>query len=237
MAGVAVITASALFATVRRRRMFADPRISPYEPPEQNTYIYSVWHDSLLMPLFFGRQSHTVALVGPHQDGGVLASAMQRLKIPVVRGSSSRGGAEAVHRLLAGHEGHHIVVTPDGPRGPRREMKPGVAFLSSHTGKPVVPTAFVCRRSWSVGAGWTDLAIPKPWTTVYAFAGEGIRVPAEADKQTIRHYTEKIQQEMDRLDSLATDVAAGRIDPEISLPLNDFSRTESRSVEECNRAG
>jgi lysophospholipid acyltransferase (LPLAT)-like uncharacterized protein len=208
-ARAAVAAASALFATVRRRMIYEDPETSPYRQPTHATYLFSVWHDSLLMPLFLGRQPRTVALVGMHQDGTFLKHSLAALGIPAVRGSSSRGGAEAVSQLLSNHAEDHIVVTPDGPRGPRRRMKPGIAFLASRTGKPVVATAFACRKFWSVGSGWTSLAIPRPWTTIYAMAGDGVRVPPDADKQTLRDYTARIQAEMDRLNGLVENMAAG----------------------------
>lgn len=216
LAGLAVVVGKSVFATVRRQLNYADPETCPYKLPGERTYIYSVWHDSLLMPLLLGRQPRTIALIGMHQDGAFLAHSMKMLKISAVRGSSSRGGAEAVAQLLERQADHHLVVTPDGPRGPRREMKPGVAFLASRTGKPVVPTAFACRSSWSIGTGWTDLAIPKPFTIIHAYGGEPISVPAHADKQTLRDYTQKIQDEMDRLNALAAATAAGEVVPQMS---------------------
>ena len=209
MAKAAVVAASALFATVKRKLTYADPETSPYQSSPPRTYIYSVWHDSLLIPLFLGRQPKTIALVGMHQDGAFLTHSLKALNISAVRGSSSRGGAESVSQLLASQPDHHLVVTPDGPRGPRRKMKSGVAYLASRTGRPVVPTAFACRRSWSIGSGWTDLIVPRPWTVIYAFAGNAIEVPAEANRGVLREFTEQIQDEMDRLNALAARIAAG----------------------------
>lgn len=202
------------------------PDTNPYQPSTGRTFIYSVWHDSLFMPLFLGRQPQTVALVGLHQDGTFLAHSLAALGIPAVRGSSSRGGAEAVRELLAETERKHIVVTPDGPRGPRREMKPGIAFLASRTGKAVVPTAFTCRRSWSIGSGWTDLVIPRPWTTVFAIAGEAIQVPPDADKQSLREYTQRIQQAMNDVNAAAEALAAEKSETDRSRSSARFEVTE-----------
>lgn len=208
LARMAVSAASILFASVRRQVSLAEPQASPYLQPTETTYIYSVWHDSLMMPLFLGKQPATMALVGLHQDGGFLAHSLAALGIPCVRGSSSRGGAQAVRQLLEETGHHHIVVTPDGPRGPRRTMKPGIAFMASRTGKPVVPTAFACRRFWSLGTGWTDLVVPKPWTAVVALTGDSIRVPESASRSELDQYTQQIQREMDRLNAQATEMAA-----------------------------
>lgn len=208
LARLAVCSASALFATVRKRFHFAQTNTSPYIPVTDSTFIYSVWHDSLLMPLFLGRQRSTMALVGLHNDGTFLANSLKALGISSVRGSSSRGGSQAVRQLLTQTAGHHIVVTPDGPRGPRREMKSGIAYIASRTGKPVVPTAFACRDGWSVGRGWTDLLIPKPGTTVYALTGSPISVPSDADSDTLDDFTGLIQAEMDQLNTQACALAS-----------------------------
>lgn len=210
LAGMAVVAARGLFATVRRQMHFADPKLSPYQPPSETTCVYSVWHDSLLMPLFLGRQPATMALVGRHQDGTFLANSLAALGISCVRGSSSHGGTQAVRRLLDETRGRHIVVTPDGPRGPRRTMKTGVAFLASRTGKLVVPTGFACRHAWSWGAGWTDLVVPKPGTMVVGVAGKGIFISPDASRDELNHCNSLIQNEMDRLNTHATELAAAK---------------------------
>lgn len=211
LAWLAVAAARGLFATVRRQLHYADPAQSPYLPPAETTCIYSVWHDSLLMPLFLGRQPATKALVGRHQDGTFLANSLAALGISSVRGSSSKGGAEAVRQLLNETQGSHIVLTPDGPRGPRRTMKSGVAYLASRTGKPVIPTAFACRNSWSWGAGWTDLVVPKPGTLIVAMAGEGIFIPPDATRDELEQCTLRIQAEMDRLNTQAAEMVVANV--------------------------
>lgn len=208
LARLTVIAAHMLFATTRRQLSFANPKLSPYQPIFDTTCIYSVWHDSMLMPLFLGRQPATKALVGRHRDGAFVANSLAALGITCVRGSSSNGGARAVRELLEQTQNCHIVVTPDGPRGPRRSMKVGVAYLASRTGKLVVPTAFACSHAWSWGVGWTDLVVPKPGSIVVALAGEGIFIPPDANRNELNDYSSQIQIEMDRLNSLAVTKAA-----------------------------
>jgi lysophospholipid acyltransferase (LPLAT)-like uncharacterized protein len=199
-----------LFRTVRTEFHIVQPETSPYvTPPGSERYTYCVWHDSLILPLFVGRQDHTTALVGMHRDGTFLTNSLNALGMPSVRGSSSRGGAQAVRQLLQETHDRHIVLTPDGPRGPRRTMKAGCAFVASRTGHPVVPTAFACRRSWHIGTGWTDLMIPRPFTAAYVVTGNAIPIPPDASRDELDEYTSLIQEEMDRLDSVARKLAAG----------------------------
>lgn len=187
----------------------AQPKTNPYAAPtETERYTYCVWHDSLILPLFVGRQLHTTALVGMHRDGTFLMNGLRALGIPCVRGSSSRGGTQAVRQMLQETHERHIVMTPDGPRGPRRTMKPGCAFVASRTGHPVVPTAFSCRRSWRIGTGWTDLMIPRPGTRAYVVTGQPIPIPPDASRAELDEYSALIQNEMDRLNTIACELAS-----------------------------
>lgn len=203
-----------LFLTIRKRFHLVEPEVSPYRQPGKKTFTFFVWHDSLIMPLFVGRQPATMALVGMHRDGSFLAHALQALGLPMARGSSSRGGAQAIRHLIESAEGHHIVVTPDGPRGPRREAKSGCVYIASRTSKPIVPTAFVCSRSWSIGTGWTDLVIPKPFSTVHVLTAPAIDVPCDAPRAEMAKYCERVQESMTELNERA----ARMVEPK-TLPL------------------
>jgi lysophospholipid acyltransferase (LPLAT)-like uncharacterized protein len=196
-----------LFRTVRVRFHEVDPRTNPYSgdgPP----VIFSVWHDAMLFSIFSGRHLRTVALVSKHQDGSFLARGLSMLGIGIVRGSSGASGARAMRRLIALPVDRNVVITPDGPRGPRRQAKPGIVFLASHTGRRVVPSGFAAVRSWKFPGSWTDLEIPKPFTTVYFLTGAPIDVAADASPATITAIEMQVQSEMDRLTAAAGRLAA-----------------------------
>ena len=197
-AGV-VLLCRILFRTLRIRLVAADPRTSPYLKNTTESYIYCVWHDSITFPMFAGRHVRTVALVSKHQDGSCLGIGLQMLNMGLVRGSSNHHGAPAMREMLRLPEGKHVVMTPDGPRGPRRKIKPGLVFLASRSGRAIVPTAFAASRFWSIGGNWTNLVIPKPFATAYALTGEPIEIPEGIQRDELATYEAKIQREMDRL--------------------------------------
>ncbi len=207
-----------LFRTLRFKYYLADPQTSPYQPAGSQQYLYSVWHDSMVVPTFIGRQPATVALVGRHRDGSYVSDILNSVGIRSIRGSSSRGGSEAVKQMIADSSNHHIVMTPDGPRGPRREMKSGCAFVASRTGKHVVPTAFTCRRAYYIPGSWTNLMIPYPFTTVHVLSGAPIAIPADASKGELERYTQQIQASMDQLNADADQLAAGTIQQPSTTP-------------------
>jgi lysophospholipid acyltransferase (LPLAT)-like uncharacterized protein len=118
--------------------------------------ILAFWHAQQLMvslELEY-RAIEANALISQHQDGEIIARIISRFGHRAVRGSSTRGGALALRELIRlGRSGADLVVTPDGPKGPRQVAKLGVVQLAKVTGLPIVPLAFGCSKKNSSRAG------------------------------------------------------------------------------------
>ena len=107
--------------------------------------ILAFWHvQQLMIPVGYrGIGAHV--LISQHGDGEIIARVIARFGHQAVRGSSTRGGAGALRALIKlGRAGKDLVVTPDGPKGPRQVAKVGVVQLAKATGLPIVPLAFAC---------------------------------------------------------------------------------------------
>ncbi|WP_233207142.1 MULTISPECIES: lysophospholipid acyltransferase family protein [Pirellulaceae] len=155
------------------------------------------------MPVFGGRHWCTTALTSMHRDGTFVASILGLRKIATVRGSTNRIRPAAMRELLQTVESRHLVITPDGPRGPNRTMSAGIAYLASRTGRGIVPSGFACSNCWRWKGTWSELIIPKPFSTIVLLAGSPIHVPADVDRTGLNHYVEQIQSAMNQLDSAA----------------------------------
>ena len=189
----------ALFATIRVETISTRLQVSPYAPTGNERFLYCIWHDGLVGIIFSGRCVNVSGLVSQHQDGGIVAAAMNCLGIRAIRGSSRRGGAEAVREMLAAAEDWHIAVATDGPCGPRRTVKNGILFLAANTGRAILPIAFVAENAWYPRGKWTDMAIPKPFSKVRLYAADPIYVPAGTSANELEPYRLKLQAAMDRL--------------------------------------
>jgi lysophospholipid acyltransferase (LPLAT)-like uncharacterized protein len=215
-AGIAVGLSKLLFATCRKIYIGVDDSSKlNYVPGPEDDYrfVLCVWHDELLVPTFVAPRAlrrKTCCLVSQHQDGSYLANAMALLGYSTVRGSSRRGGAQAVRQLLNDTAGKHIVITPDGPGGPRRKLKPGVVFVASQLGRRIVPSAFSATRAWRVRGSWTDLLIPMPFSTLYVAMGTSIDIPADLSRDQLHHHVELVQKRMDELSDEVEQLARGR---------------------------
>ena len=116
--------------------------------------ILAFWHaQQLMIPIGYrGTGSHV--LISQHGDGEIISRIIARFGHEAVRGSSTRGGAGALRTLIKlGRSGQDLVVTPDGPKGPRQVAKRGVVQLAKATGLPIVPLAFACSKKNSSRAG------------------------------------------------------------------------------------
>lgn len=121
---------------------------------EGKRVIIAFWHArQFMMPLTYrGTLAHI--LISQHDDGEIIARIVERFGFRAVRGSSTRGGVEALRELIRlGRSGVDLVVTPDGPNGPRQVAKMGVIQLARASRLPIIPLAFSCSKKNSSRVG------------------------------------------------------------------------------------
>lgn len=191
--------------TVRYRFRPLGENLEPNRRGLKGHYIYTFWHENLLMPAYHYGRPDIWVLISQHADGQVIAEACRHLGFRLVRGSATRGGVEAVRRMLRFGGRVHLGITPDGPRGPRRRVKAGLVYLASRTGLPIVPVGFAFRRAWRLRS-WDRFALPLPWSAVEGVMMDAIRVPPDADKEVLEEYRLRVERALE----LATEVAERR---------------------------
>ncbi len=149
--------------------------------------ILAAWHERLpLLPALWlvirrweprrGGIPRVHILVSHSRDGRFIAAILRRFAVDVAFGSSSRAGAEAMRamvRWLAA--GDHVGITPDGPRGPRREAAAGIAQLAALSGAAILPCAAQTSRRW-VLRSWDRMVIPRPFGRGVIVCGPAVRV-------------------------------------------------------------
>lgn len=120
-----------------------------------------------MLPLWYTlRRLHPAAMVSMSRDGEILAEWLASLGYAtVLRGSSSRGGAEALAGALEQLRSRTLLITPDGPRGPARAAKPGALVAALRSGVPLVVAGWSCRRVIRFGS-WDRMEAPAPFARV-----------------------------------------------------------------------
>lgn len=164
--------------------------------------IYTFWHGRLLIPTVFRRRLGARILVSRHRDGEYIAQVVKRLGQKPIRGSTRRGGSAALRALFSGEQDTDLAITPDGPRGPRYIVKPGVIFLAQKAGLPILPVGIGMSSFWQVGS-WDAFRIPKPFSHAFVKVVEPIYVPADISPEKM----EGLRQELERKLRQATEYA------------------------------
>lgn len=141
--------------------------------------LWAFWHAQILPLTYTHRDRGIVVLVSRHRDGEIISQIICRLGCGVVRGSSTRGGLRALLEMArVGREGHPLAVTPDGPKGPRHVLQPGLLHIAQRSGLPIVPLAMEAVRRTELRS-WDRFVIPHPWTRIAVAAGAPILLPDE----------------------------------------------------------
>ncbi len=132
--------------------------------------VFILWHNRLFLAAEIFRryrQGHRIyTLISASRDGSWLAAFFASVGLGAVRGSSSRNGREAATELIkALREGHDAGITPDGPRGPAYEMKPGALIVARRSGKRVVLVGADFESSARLRS-WDGFHLPLPFSRV-----------------------------------------------------------------------
>jgi len=181
----------ALGATLRLRVVGAEPLVPFWAAGRP--LIYAVWHGRILLTPWANarlrrtRGARPVAVLASRaRDGEVVARYVGRFGLDVVRGSSSRGGSAGLRGLVAAiGAGQDVAVVPDGPRGPRGRLQPGVVALASLSGAPIVPMAVACRPARQFDS-WDEFQVPLPFARCAVVFGDPRAVPRDADREQAR---------------------------------------------------
>ena len=141
-----------LHATLRIRHVNAENLTS------QKQYIIAFWHAHLLLMLHSKWRAPVVVMISRSRDGEYIARVFDHYGVESARGSSTRGGGEALREMIRdARAGKNIVFTPDGPRGPNRIVKAGLVLAAQATGLPIVPIAFAAKKKscCARGTAWS----------------------------------------------------------------------------------
>jgi lysophospholipid acyltransferase (LPLAT)-like uncharacterized protein len=140
------------------------------------------WHDrvGLLAYIYerYLRDRPAYAFISLSRDGQFIADVAARFGVKAVRGSSSRKGSRAALSAVrvARDPGADLVITPDGPRGPRHEIQPGLLRLAQTTQRPIVAVSYELGWKFRLKS-WDRFQVPLPFSTCRLVTRGPISVP------------------------------------------------------------
>lgn len=116
-------------------------------------------------------------LISPSADGDIATNMFGNQGVHIIRGSATRGGAQALREIYMKikKEGISPIVTPDGPTGPIYECKPGVAMLAQLSKAPMLPLAYAASSTWHLKS-WDRFMLPVPFARIVIGIGKPLHV-------------------------------------------------------------
>ncbi|MDE2179227.1 MAG: lysophospholipid acyltransferase family protein [candidate division NC10 bacterium] len=161
--------------------------------------IVTFWHGRLLMMPFVYPGKPGAILISQHRDGEYISRIATILGLEVIRGSATRGGMRAFKQMLRAIKGRlNLVITPDGPKGPRAKVKSGVIEVARLTGAPIVPVSFSASRRRFLKS-WDAFLVPIPFSRAVYVWGEPMYVPPTATKDEVVKHQEALEERLDLL--------------------------------------
>ena len=152
---------------------------------DEGRVLCAIWHESLGLAGYHHQGIRGYTLTSYSFDGELAARTVSWFALGAVRGSSSRGGSDALEELEKALElVPEVGWTLDGPRGPRRVAKPGIAILAARAGISITLNAYAMSRCWRLNS-WDRFPIPKPFGHIICAFAPPIPPPANESPEAI----------------------------------------------------
>jgi lysophospholipid acyltransferase (LPLAT)-like uncharacterized protein len=134
--------------------------------------LFALWHGRMLLPIQEHRHQGIVTMASQSKDGETIARWLENNGYVVVRGSTTRGGSQALREMIRHvRSGRHAALTVDGPRGPALRVQPGVVELARLTGAWILPVTSSSVRPRFLSS-WDRYLLPMPFSRNAVVYGE-----------------------------------------------------------------
>jgi len=139
-------------------------------PIGDEQHVCVTWHSELLMSPQAYRKIHkkhpASAIVSSHFDGSLIANTLSLLSIRPLRGSSRKGASKVLLEAFRSiKKGEEVLITPDGPKGPRHSMSDGAVGIALKSKLPIFVMNFKAENFWQLKS-WDKFVIPKPFSKI-----------------------------------------------------------------------
>ncbi len=166
-----------------------------------------MWHQRVLMLLPENAPRHPMVMVSQSRDGEIVARVMHRMGYQLARGSSTRGGREALQEIISHVRGGGMAgIIADGPLGPARKLKMGAVVAAKETGVPLYGLTATASKSIQVRS-WDRTEIPMPFSTVVYGYTEPFFVPKDAPPSELERCRKRLEDELNDMDARCVDAA------------------------------
>ena len=137
------------------------------------------------------------AIISRSADGEIIAQLALRLGFRPIRGSSSRGGRQALSAIVDDLALNQVAAhAVDGPQGPKGVVKAGLIKMAQLSGAAIIPVYVSMNRAWRFNS-WDRFLIPKPFSRIVLEWGDPIFVPQEMDPDAFENFRLDVERKME----------------------------------------
>lgn len=164
---------------------------------EQNKpFILSAWHCNVFAGVIMIENLNFHILISQSRDGDLIDIIAKKFKNTSVRGSSSKGGIQALKKLIKlAKENKRIVITPDGPKGPAFKVQDGIITLASKTGIPIIAFHLESTKQ-KIAKSWDSTRIPFLFNKIIIRYSDPIFIPPNLSEQEFEFYRKLLEEKM-----------------------------------------
>ncbi len=157
--------------------------------------VYVTWHQRMSYHFHYFGNMHLLMMISASRDGEYAAKLASCFGFRYVRGSSTRGGSQALKNMVArlnkGYDSAGMLA--DGPQGPPRVVKMGSLIMSRDTGLPLIGILWGADKCWTFNS-WDRYLVPKPFSRVVIKYTEPMWIPPGTSGPEL----EKVRAEFER---------------------------------------
>ncbi len=139
--------------------------------------LFAIWHNRLAFGMhIYKNYKNVFALASSHSDGRLITDIIKKMDYQVIEGSSNRNPTATLKKIIKQiNSGNKVVITPDGPRGPRYKINSTITKLGHKYNKPVIPVSCATNKYFQLKS-WDKMIIPKPFCIVVVIIGEPLNL-------------------------------------------------------------
>lgn len=163
---------------------------------QSGNFVLMFWHGKMLAGWWLGRNKNFYAVVSQSKDGEILSRLLKRWNYKLIRGSSSKDSKEVMREMVdALKNNFSLAITPDGPRGPREEMKIGGLIAAVRAQKPVVLCGIVYEKK-KIFNSWDKFELPKFFSKVKIRLSEPMLFPMGLDSEEYENIRKELEKNL-----------------------------------------
>lgn len=166
--------------------------------------ILATWHSRvLIMPIINPFTLPASAIVSDHNDGRLIGDVIKQAGVKLIFGSSNRRRLSSLKEIISFiKKGYNFLITPDGPRGPAREINGAIINIASNSELPIIPATCAAKKG-KIFNSWDKFMLPYPFNKIEIIFDKPIYVPHNIETGIKEKYSKILENSLNNITDMA----------------------------------